>query len=74
MAALKLRRTADGIGATFPDEILTRMNVGDGDVLQIVDTPEGILLTLGVPDFTEELEAARKIMRENVSVLQALAK
>jgi bifunctional DNA-binding transcriptional regulator/antitoxin component of YhaV-PrlF toxin-antitoxin module len=74
MAALKLRKTAEGIDATFPNEVLARMNVGDGDLLHVVDTPEGILLTPVHSEVAEELEVARKVMRENAVVLRALAK
>lgn len=74
MAALRLHRTPEGIGATFPAEILSQMRVGEGDTLDLRHTPDGILLTpLGSPR-AEVIAVAERLMTENIGVLRALAK
>lgn len=74
MAALKLHRTEEGVGATFPADILDHMKVGEGDTLNILQTTEGILLTPGSSAKNDVMSVARRIMDENAAVLRALAK
>lgn len=74
MTALKLQRTNDGIGTTFPDELLNQLKLREGDVLQAIGTTDGILLTPVDEDFNAEMEIAERIMAENEAVLRALAK
>jgi putative addiction module antidote len=42
---LKLRAIGTATGVLLPKEILTRLNVKQGDTLFAVDTPAGYLLT-----------------------------
>lgn len=74
MAALRLHRTADGLGATFPEDVLADLNVGEGDVLELVRTGGSLMLTPVDADFEAEMKAARQIMAENEAVLRVLAK
>ncbi|MGH9890650.1 MAG: AbrB/MazE/SpoVT family DNA-binding domain-containing protein [bacterium] len=44
-----------------------------GDVLYVVDTPDGIELTPYRPEFAQQMDRAEDIMRENRDVLRKLA-
>ena len=74
MAVLKLRKVGNSVGATFPAELLARLEVGEGDTLHVVETPDGLLLSPYNPDFEAQLAVARRVMQQNRTVLRALAK
>ena len=74
MTAVKLRRVDDAIGATFPVEVLSRLQLVEGDTLEIIDTAEGILLKRQETDEERALKVARAVMDRNRVVLEALAK
>ena len=71
---LKLIPIGNSTGAIVPKEILQALGVGQGDTLFPVRTPNGIELRRADPEFVEEMELAREIMRERRNVLRELAK
>lgn len=73
MPSLKLTAIGDSTGAVIPDEMLTRLNVGDGDTLYAVETPDGYLLTAHEPSLDEQLTAGRQFMRQYRGTFKALA-
>ena len=56
----------------LPKEILTRLRVQKGDVLYVLETPNGIELTPYDPAFATQLETAEQVMREDRDVLKKL--
>lgn len=74
MVALKLRKIGNSVGAVLPQEVLARMQLGDGDVLFLTDAPGGYRITPYDPDFEKQMTAARRIMKKRRNVLRALAK
>jgi putative addiction module antidote len=74
MTTLKLTTVGSSTGVVIPKEMLTRLNVGKGDTLHAVETPEGYLLTPYDPAFAEKMEKAESIMRRYRNTLHALAK
>ncbi|HEY0162169.1 MAG TPA: AbrB/MazE/SpoVT family DNA-binding domain-containing protein [Edaphobacter sp.] len=71
--AVKITTIGNSVGIILPKEILTRLHLEKGDQLYITETPTGINLTPYDQSFSEEMEAARRIMRENRDVLRKLA-
>ncbi len=73
---LKVKVTAIGnsMGIVLPKEALTKLKAGKGDVLYLVDSPEGLTLTPYQQDFEEQMEAAEKVMKKYRNALHALAK
>jgi putative addiction module antidote len=71
--AVKITTIGNSVGIVLPKEILAKLNVEKGDSLYLVDTPDGIQLTAYDPTFSEEMEAARRVMRKNRDVLRKLA-
>ncbi|MGD0796631.1 MAG: AbrB/MazE/SpoVT family DNA-binding domain-containing protein [Acidobacteriaceae bacterium] len=70
----KVLTVGSSAGIVLPKDILAHLNVQKGDTLYISNTPDGIKLTAYDPDFAEEMEAARKVMRKHRDVLRKLAK
>ena len=74
MHQLKITAIGNSAGIILPKELLARLGVEKGDVLTIVDTPNGIELTAYDPEFEAQLEAARDVMGRYRNALRELAK
>jgi len=73
MTTVKLTTVGSSTGIVLPKEVLERLRVSKGDVLHVVETPNGIELTPYDPEFDEQLTLAEQVMREDRSVLKKLA-
>ncbi len=62
------------MGIVLPKEALTKLRVGKGDLLYLVDTLEGLTLTPYQQDFEKQLEVAEKVMNKYRNALHELAK
>ena len=73
---LKVKVTAIGnsMGIVLPKEALTKLKVEKGDVLYLVDGPEGLTLTPYQQDFEAQMSAAQKVMKKYRNTLHELAK
>lgn len=71
--AVKITTIGNSVGIVLPREVLSKLKVAKGDNLYILDTPDGVELTPYDQNFAEEMEVARRIMRENRDVLRRLA-
>jgi putative addiction module antidote len=71
---LKLIPIGNSTGAVFPKELLQELGVRQGDTLYPVRTPNGVELRRADPEFIEEMELAREIMRKDSAILRELAK
>jgi putative addiction module antidote len=74
MVALKLKSIGNSVGVIIPKEVLTKLGVGEGDTLYAIETPEGLRLSISDPVFEEQMEVARRIMKEHRAILRELAK
>jgi putative addiction module antidote len=74
MTTLKVTTVGNSAGVVLPREILERLRVSKGDVLYVLETPNGIELTPYDPQFAAQMEAAERVMREDRDVLRKLAK
>jgi len=70
---LKITTVGNSAGIVLPREILGRMRVEKGDSLYAIETPDGIYLTPYDPEFAEDLEIAKRVMREDRDALRKLA-
>jgi putative addiction module antidote len=73
-ATLKLTAVGTSTGVVIPKEMLNRMKVERGDVLHVVETPQGYLLTPYNPAVAAQLDAGREFMKEYRDTFNALAK
>ena len=74
MVALKLSKFGNSVGAIFPKEMLTKLNLEQGDTLYLTDAPGGFRLSPYAPDFEAQMNAARRIMKKRRNALRELAK
>ena len=71
--SLKITTVGNSAGIVLPREILERLRVKKGDTLYALETPNGIELTPYDPEFVEQMEIAKRVMREDRDVLRKLA-
>ena len=69
-----VRRMGGSLGATLPKESVERLHIKAGDVLSVIDTPEGVLITPLDPDFEKALEVYERGARKFRNALHELAK
>ena len=71
--SLKITTVGNSAGVVLPREILERLHVEKGDTLYVLETPNGIELTPYDPEFSEQMEIAKRVMRDNRDLLRKLA-
>jgi putative addiction module antidote len=74
MATLKLRAIGNSVGVVLPKELLARLNLAEGDSLQVVESPDGLLLTVMPQETEAQLDLGREMMRKYRETFAALAK
>src|SRR5574344_1378811 len=74
MHTLKLTQIGNSVGAVFPRELLNQLQLDKGDQLYVTETPDGLRITKHNPEFAQQMEAARQIMKNRRAVLHELAK
>jgi putative addiction module antidote len=74
MTALKIRKIGNSAGVILPKDVLTDLNVKEGEVVHLVKSGAGYSLHADEPDFERKMEAARYVMRKRFSALRELAK
>ena len=74
MIRLKVTTVGNSTGLVLPKEILQRLRIEKGDVLYVLETPNGIELTPYDPEFGAQIEAAEQVMRDDRDVLKKLAR
>ena len=73
MLEVKIMTIGNSVGIVLPKEALTKLNAGKGDVLYLVDSPDGLTITPYRADFAEQIEAAERVMKEYRNALRRLA-
>lgn len=71
---LKLIAIGNSTGVILPKDVLAHLRVSQGDVLGVSTTADGVELKPYEPDFEEQVEAARAVMKRRFSALRELAK
>lgn len=74
MFKLKVTNVGDDSGVVLPQEVLAKMHIEKGDNLYLTLTPNGFEITPYNPEFEEEMDTARKVMKQYRNALQELAK
>ncbi|KQV48625.1 transcriptional regulator [Pelomonas sp. Root1217] len=74
MSALKVTQIGNSLGVILPKEVLARLKVEKGDVLYLSDAVNGVLISPYSPEFEQQMDAARSIMKKRRAVLRELAK
>ncbi len=74
MATLKLRAIGNSVGVVLPKEVLAKLGLAEGDSLQVVESPDGLLLTAAPQETEAQLDLGREMMRKYRETFAALAK
>ncbi len=72
---LELKKIGNSTGLILPKELLTQLDLAQGDWVHVVRTADkGVKITRYDPDHDEALEIARDVMREYRDTFKTLAK
>jgi len=71
---LKLIAIGNSTGVILPKDVLARLRLEQGDAVSVVETPGGVELRAHDPEFEQQMEAAREVMRRRRDALRELAK
>jgi putative addiction module antidote len=74
MQALKLTQIGNSVGLILPKEVLARLKLEKGDTVYLTDAPSSVNISPHNPEFAEQMEVARQLMKEHREVLRELAK
>lgn len=74
MNTLKITQIGNSLGVILPKEFLAKMKLEKGDELFVTENPNGLTITPYNLEFEQQMEIARKIMKDNRAVLRELAK
>jgi putative addiction module antidote len=74
MLEVKVTAIGNSMGIVLPKEALNKLKAEKGDVLYLVEGPEGLTLTPYREDFAEQMEAAERVMKKYKNALHQLAK
>lgn len=74
MLKVKVSAIGNSMGIVLPREVLAKLRIGKGDVLYLVDGPDGLTLTPYQQDFEAQMDAAEKVMKRYRNALHELAK
>jgi len=70
---LKVRRVGNSLGVILPREAIARLDVREGDALNLTEIPGGYRLDAHDPEVARQLEHAEKIMDHYRDTLRKLA-
>ena len=71
---LKLTKIGNSVGVILPKKVREKMKVECGDAVYLTETPDGYEVTPYDPEFSGQMEVARKITKMRRAVLRELAK
>jgi putative addiction module antidote len=71
---LKLRKIGNSVGIILPKEALARLNVEDGDALQLTESADGFHLTATNPEFAKTMAIFEDLSKRYRNTLRELAK
>ncbi|MDD3577103.1 AbrB/MazE/SpoVT family DNA-binding domain-containing protein [Halothiobacillus sp.] len=74
MLKVKVSAIGNSMGIVLPREVLAKLRIGKGDVLYLVDGPDGLTLTPYQQDFEAQMDAAENVMKRYRNALHELAK
>ena len=64
MAELKLIGIGNSVGVVLPKELLMKLGLQKGDILNAIEMPDGVRLTTANADFEAQMTVARRFMQE----------
>lgn len=74
MIRVKVTAVGNSMGILLPKEALHKMKAEKGDILYLIENPDGFTLTPYQDDFEHQIQTAEGIMKRYRNTLRELAK
>ena len=71
---LKLRKAGNSVAMIVPKHVRQKMGVKEGDTVFLTETPDGYRISPYDPEFSRQMESARKVQAKHRDALHELAK
>ena len=71
---LKITQIGNSLGVILPRELLAHLKLDKGDALWVSESQAGYYITPYDPDFGQQMDSARDIMKKRRNALRELAK
>jgi putative addiction module antidote len=74
MLTMKLCTIGNSLGFVLPKEAAAKMHLSKGDTVFLTEAPDGYRVTPYNPEFEQQMNVAREIMKKRRNALRELAK
>lgn len=74
MLTVKVTTVGNSLGIVLPKEVLAHLRIVKGDLLYVLETPEGIELSPYAPDLQGKLETITEAVHDERDLLRQLAR
>lgn len=71
---LEVRKIGNSVGVILPKQLTDKLHAAEGDLLNVIESPEGVILTPYDPDFDNAMKAYAKFSKKYKNALRELAK
>jgi putative addiction module antidote len=71
---LEVRKIGNSVGVILPKQLTDKLHAVEGDLLNVIESPEGVILTPYDPDFDNAMKAYAKFSKKYKNALRELAK
>jgi putative addiction module antidote len=71
---LKLRKIGNSVGIVLPKEVISHLNVVEGDTVTVTESQDGVRLTASNPEFSKTMAVFESLNRRYRNTLRELAK
>ena len=71
---IELKKIGNSTGVILPKDLLARLGMAQGDVVDVTETPDGFAVRRHDETFAKGMEIARKAMKTYANALRELAK
>ena len=71
---IKLRKVGNSVAMIVPKHVRQEMGVKEGDAVYLTGTPDGYRISPYDPEFSRQMELARKVQAKHRDALHELAK
>lgn len=71
---LKLRKVGNSVCLIVPKHARQKMGVKEGDTVYLTETPDGYRISPYNPEFSRQMDLARKVQAKHRDALHELAK
>lgn len=71
---LKIRKVGNSLGVILPKEVLTHLNVSEGDKLTLTQAQDGVRIHSADPEFAKSMQVFESLNRRYRNALRELAK